>query len=67
MPDWEDLKCLFQIISFILRITNEQDSPSLYPASAHQPSSMDCNNGRSIPIFPTNSFNTFNYCRRAPK
>ena len=43
----------FQIISLLLRIVNEHDeSPSL-PRSAHSPSVMDCNEGRSIQI---NSF-----------
>ena len=47
----------FQIISLLLRIVNEQELPSL-PSSAHPPSWMDCNNGRSIQI---NSFEFIQY------
>ena len=50
MLDLEDLHSKsFRINSFILRSVNEQELPSI-PSSAHGPSRMDCNDGRSRSI-----------------
>ena len=60
MLDLEDLNSKsFQIISILLRIVNEHES-SFFPESAHQPSVMDCNDGRSIQII---SFKFIQYFR----
>ena len=55
----EDLLKSFRIISLLLRIVNEHDSPPL-PASAYSPSVMDCNDRRSIQII---SFEFIQYFR----
>ena len=50
MLDLEDLHSIISIISLLLRIVNEHDESFHLPSSAHLPSVMDCNDGRSITI-----------------
>ena len=47
MLDLEDLHSIICIISFLLRIVNEQDD-IFFPKRALLPSVIDCNDGRSI-------------------
>ena len=49
MLDLEDLHSFTSTISLLLRIVNEEVELEL-PSSAHKPSVMDCNEGRSIQI-----------------
>ena len=49
MLDLEDLHSIICIISFLLRIVNEQDD-IFFPKRALLPSVIDCNDGRSIQI-----------------
>ena len=58
MLDLEDLHSIISIISLVLRIVNEHESP--LPQSAPIPSVMDCNDGRSIQII---SFEFIQYFR----
>ena len=60
MLDLEDLHSFISIISLLLRIVNEHDESSLLPFSAHSPSVMECNEGRSIQII---SFKYIQYFR----
>ena len=47
MLDLEYLHSIIRIISFLLRIVNEQDE-IFFPKRALLPSVIDCNDGRSI-------------------
>ena len=50
----------FEFISLLLRIVNEHELSYSFPSSAHLPSVMDCNDGRSIQII---SFKFIQYFR----
>ena len=50
MLELEDLHSIIRINSLLLRIINEHDESFNLPLSAHLPSVMDCNDGRSIQI-----------------